>query len=141
MGIGVTEPDEKAFLQPGSAQVCAGYAVYGPQTLLVLSVGHGVQVFTLARDTGSFVLTQDDVRIPEDTKEFAINMSNMRHWEPPVKRYIDEMLAGKTGRAARTSTCAGWRRWWPTCIASCPAAASSCIRAMRASPTSRASCG
>ncbi len=88
---------KSAFLQPGSAQVCAGYTVYGPQTLLVLSVGHGVQVFTLARDTGSFVLTQDDVRIPEDTKEFAINMSNTRHWEPPVKRYIDEMLAGRTG--------------------------------------------
>jgi fructose-1,6-bisphosphatase I len=58
--------------------------VYGPQTLLVLSVGHGVQVFTLARDTESFLLTQEDVRIPEDTKEFAINISNTRHWEAPV---------------------------------------------------------
>jgi fructose-1,6-bisphosphatase I len=92
-----SELDEQAFLQPGVRQVCAGYTVYGPQTLLVLSVGHGVQVFTLARDTGSFLLTQENVRIPEDTKEFAINMSNMRHWEPPVKRYVDEMLAGKTG--------------------------------------------
>ncbi len=91
------EPAEPAFLQPGSRQVCAGYTVYGPQTLLVLSVGHGVQVFTLARDTGSFLLTQENVRIPEDTKEFAINMSNVRHWEPPVKRYVDEMLAGSTG--------------------------------------------
>jgi len=94
---GVTEPDESAFLQPGTRQVCAGYAVYGPQTQLVLSVGHGVQVFTLARDTGSFLLTQQNVRIPEDTKEFAINMSNMRHWEAPVKRYVDELLAGTTG--------------------------------------------
>jgi len=94
---GVTEPSEQDFLQPGSRQVCAGYTVYGPQTLLVLTVGHGVQIFTLARDTGSFLLTQENVRIPEDTKEFAINMSNMRHWEPPVKRYVDEMLAGKTG--------------------------------------------
>jgi fructose-1,6-bisphosphatase I len=94
---GVTEPDESAFLQPGTRQVCAGYAVYGPQTQLVLSVGFGVQVFTLARDTGSFLLTQQDVHIPEDTKEFAINMSNMRHWEPPVKRYVEEMLAGRTG--------------------------------------------
>jgi len=93
----VTEPDESAFLQPGTRQVCAGYAVYGPQTQLVLSVGHGVQVFTLARDTGSFLLTQQNVRIPEDTKEFAINMSNMRHWEAPVKRYVDELLAGTTG--------------------------------------------
>jgi fructose-1,6-bisphosphatase I len=92
-----TEADEKSFLQPGSRQVCAGYTVYGPQTLLVLSVGHGVQVFTLDRDTGSFLLTQENVRIPEDTKEFAINMSNVRHWEPPVKRYVDEMLAGRTG--------------------------------------------
>jgi fructose-1,6-bisphosphatase I len=91
------EPDESSFLQPGSRQVCAGYTVYGPQTLLVLSVGYGVQIFTLARDTGSFVLTQENVRIPADTKEFAINMSNMRHWEPPVRRYVDEMLAGTTG--------------------------------------------
>ena len=94
---GVAEADDSAFLQPGTSQVCAGYAVYGPQTQLILSVGHGVQVFTLARDTGSFLLTQENVRIPGDTKEFAINMSNMRHWEPPVKRYVDEMLAGKTG--------------------------------------------
>jgi fructose-1,6-bisphosphatase I len=89
--------DEQAFLQPGTRQVCAGYTVYGPQTLLVLSVGYGVQVFTLDRDTGSFLLTQENVRIPSETKEFAINMSNMRHWEPPVKRYVHELLAGSTG--------------------------------------------
>jgi fructose-1,6-bisphosphatase I len=88
---------EAAFLQPGTRQVCAGYTVYGPQTLLVLSVGHGVQVFTLDRDTGSFLLTQSDVRVPAETQEFAINMSNSRHWEAPVKRYVDELLAGKTG--------------------------------------------
>jgi fructose-1,6-bisphosphatase I len=98
---GNAEPDENAFLQPGTRQVCAGYTVYGPQTLLVLSVGHGVQVFTLSRDTGSFLLTQENVRIPEETKEFAINMSNMRHWEAPVKRYVDEMLAGKTGSRSK----------------------------------------
>jgi fructose-1,6-bisphosphatase I len=91
------EVGEAAFLQRGSRQVCAGYTVYGPQTLLVLTVGHGVQVFTLDRDTGSFLLTQSDVKIPADTREFAINMSNVRHWEPPVKRYVDELLAGKTG--------------------------------------------
>jgi fructose-1,6-bisphosphatase I len=91
------EADEQAFLQSGARQVCAGYTVYGPQTLLVLSVGFGVQVFTLDRDTGSFLLTQENVRIPSETKEFAINMSNMRHWEPPVKRYIDELLKGSTG--------------------------------------------
>jgi len=94
---GVAQPEEAAFLQPGTQQVCAGYAVYGPQTLLVLSVGHGVVVFTLARDTGSFLLTQEDLRIPADTKEFAINMSNLRHWEPPVRRYVEELLAGSTG--------------------------------------------
>lgn len=88
---------EAAFLQPGARQVCAGYTVYGPQTLLVLSVGHGVQVFTLDRDTGSFLMTRSDVRVPAATREFAINMSNARHWDAPVKRYIDELLAGRAG--------------------------------------------
>jgi fructose-1,6-bisphosphatase I len=89
--------EESDFLQPGSQQVAAGYAVYGPQTMLVLTVGTGVVSFTLDREMGSWVLTQEDLRIPEQTAEFAINMSNMRHWEPPVKRYIDDCLAGKTG--------------------------------------------
>jgi fructose-1,6-bisphosphatase I len=89
--------DEGDFLQPGRQQVAAGYCVYGPQTTLVLTVGDGVAMFTLDREQGSFVLTQEDVRIPEDTKEFAINMSNMRHWDAPVKRYIDECLQGKEG--------------------------------------------
>ncbi|CAG9179390.1 MULTISPECIES: class 1 fructose-bisphosphatase [Cupriavidus] len=93
-GQTVTEAD---FLQPGTHQVAAGYAVYGPQTTLVLTVGNGVHVFTLDREAGSFVLTQSDVQIPEDTKEFAINMSNMRHWAPPVRKYIDECLAGDEG--------------------------------------------
>lgn len=90
-------PDEKAFLQPGTQQVCAGYAVYGPTTLLVLALPDGVSVFTLNREMGSFVLTQENVRIPEDTREFAINASNARYWEAPVKRYVDELLAGKDG--------------------------------------------
>ena len=85
------------FLQPGRQQAAAGYCVYGPQTTLVLTVGDGVAMFTLDREQGSFVLTQDNVQIPADTKEFAINMSNMRHWAPPVRRYIDECLAGKEG--------------------------------------------
>lgn len=92
---------DSAFLQRGTNQVCAGYAVYGPQTLLVLTVGHGVQVFTLDRDTGSFLLTQENLRIPADTAEFAINMSNQRHWAPPMRRYIDECLAGKEGARAK----------------------------------------
>jgi len=91
---GVAEDD---FMQPGKQQAAAGYCVYGPQTTLVLTVGQGVAMFTLDRETGSWVLTQENVQIPADTKEFAINMSNMRHWAPPVKRYIDECLAGKEG--------------------------------------------
>ncbi|MFZ2267762.1 MAG: class 1 fructose-bisphosphatase [Azonexus sp.] len=88
---------EAAFLQPGTAQVAAGYAVYGPTTLLVLTVGDGVAVFTLDREQGTFILTQENVQIPADTKEFAINMANQRFWEAPVQRYVAEMQAGTTG--------------------------------------------
>ena len=91
---GVTEQD---FLQSGKKQVAAGYCVYGPQTTLVLTVGDGVAMFTLDREQGSFVLTQENVQVPADTQEFAINMSNMRHWDEPVRRYIDECLQGKEG--------------------------------------------
>lgn len=94
---GVTEPTMEHFLQPGTKQICAGYTLYGPATMLVLTTGHGVNGFTLDRDIGEFVLTHPKMRIPEDTREFAINASNMRFWEPPVKRYIDECLAGKEG--------------------------------------------
>jgi fructose-1,6-bisphosphatase I len=94
---GVTNPAAEHYLQAGTEQVVAGYTVYGPSTLLVLTLGHGTHVFTLDRELGSFVLTARDVRIPADTKEFAINMSNQRHWAPPMQRYIDELLAGKTG--------------------------------------------
>jgi fructose-1,6-bisphosphatase I len=94
---GVTEPDDKAFLQPGAKQVAAGFAVYGAATILVLTVGNGVVGFTLDRELSSFVLTQESIVIPEDTQEFAINASNMKNWGPPVKRYIDECLAGKSG--------------------------------------------
>ncbi|MGE4336164.1 MAG: class 1 fructose-bisphosphatase, partial [Pigmentiphaga sp.] len=83
--------------QPGTAQVAAGYAVYGPQTVLVLTVGTGTFGFTLDRETGSWMLTHENIQIPADTSEFAINASNMRHWAPPVRRYIDECLTGQTG--------------------------------------------
>ncbi|MDS1142045.1 class 1 fructose-bisphosphatase [Pusillimonas sp. SM2304] len=89
--------DEQDFLQAGAKQVAAGYAVYGPQAMLVLTVGTGVVSFTLDREMGSWVLTGENIRIPEQTTEFAINMSNMRHWEAPVKRYIGDCLAGETG--------------------------------------------
>jgi len=94
---GAAAVSESDFLQAGARQVAAGYCVYGPQTTLVLTVGDGVAMFTLDREQGAFVLTQDRVQIPADTKEFAINMSNMRHWDTPVKRYVDECLAGQEG--------------------------------------------
>lgn len=93
-GVGVSEQD---FLQPGTQQVAAGYCVFGPQTTLVLTVGDGVTVFTLDREQGSFILTEENLRVPEDTKEFAVNMSNQRHWAAPVTRYIDECLQGVDG--------------------------------------------
>ncbi|WP_321894519.1 class 1 fructose-bisphosphatase [Paraburkholderia heleia] len=88
---------EESFLQPGTKQVAAGYAVYGPQTVLVLTTGHGVNCFTLDRELGSWVLTQSNMRIPEDTREYAINASNARHWYEPVQKYIGELNAGKDG--------------------------------------------
>jgi fructose-1,6-bisphosphatase I len=94
---GVTDPTEADFLQPGIEQVCAGYALYGSATMMVLTTGYGVNGFTLDQKIGEFTLTHPDMRIPEDTQEFAINMSNMRFWEPAVRRYIDECLAGKDG--------------------------------------------
>ena len=93
-GRDVAEAD---FLQPGTTQVAAGYAIYGPVTMLVLTVGNGVAGFTLNPNLGEFVLTHPNIRVPVDTQEFAINSSNSRFWEPPVKRYVDECLAGKTG--------------------------------------------
>ncbi|MGJ7507455.1 class 1 fructose-bisphosphatase [Variovorax sp. GT1P44] len=93
-GRDVTEAD---FLQPGAVQVAAGYALYGPTTMLVLSVGNGVVGFTLDPNLGEFMLTHPHIRIPVDTQEFAINASNSRFWEAPVKRYVDECLAGRTG--------------------------------------------
>jgi len=85
------------FLQAGRTQVAAGYVVYGPQTTLAISLGEGVDVFTLDSVSGKFLLIKQGVQISESTREFAINMSNMRHWAPPVKRYVDECLAGSGG--------------------------------------------
>ncbi|WP_172143363.1 class 1 fructose-bisphosphatase [Pseudomonas tumuqii] len=88
---------EEAFLQPGTEQVAAGYAIYGPQTMLLLTLGNGVKGFTLDRELGGFVLTHDDIKVPETTQEFAVNMSNQRHWEAPMQRYVSELLAGESG--------------------------------------------
>ena len=97
-GRDVTPED---FLLPGCKQVAAGYALYGPSTMLVMSVGHGVFGFTLDPNLGQFMLTHPDLRIPEETQEFSINASNARFWEPPVKRYVDECLAGKSGERGK----------------------------------------
>ena len=94
---GVTNPTAADFMQPGTRQVCAGYALYGPATMMVLTSGHGVNGFTLDRDVGDFFLTHPNMQIPADTAEFAINMSNRRYWEEPVQRYIDECMKGKDG--------------------------------------------
>ncbi|MEQ1836189.1 MAG: class 1 fructose-bisphosphatase [Candidatus Nitrotoga sp.] len=93
---GVTNPTAEDFLQPGTKQVCAGYALYGPSTMLVLTTGNGVNGFTLNNDIGEFMLTHPNMTIPADTQEFAINMSNQRFWEAPVQRYVDECVKGKT---------------------------------------------
>jgi fructose-1,6-bisphosphatase I/sedoheptulose-1,7-bisphosphatase len=93
-GRDVVEAD---FLQPGTAQVAAGYAIYGPTTQIVLTVGNGVARFTLDPSLGEFLLTQSGIQVPQDTHEFAINTSNSRFWEPPVKRYVDECMAGRSG--------------------------------------------
>ncbi|MBI5120546.1 MAG: class 1 fructose-bisphosphatase [Rhodospirillales bacterium] len=94
---GANPNDADTFLQPGTQQVAAGYALYGPSTMLVLTTGDGVHGYTLDRGVGMFFLTHPDMTIPADTKEFAVNASRQRFWEPPVKRYVDECLAGKEG--------------------------------------------
>ncbi|MDQ2726305.1 MAG: class 1 fructose-bisphosphatase [Actinomycetota bacterium] len=86
-----------AFMQAGVAQVCAGFALYGPSTMLILTTGSGVDGFTLDRDIGAFILTHPQMSVPGETSEFAINSSNERFWEPPVRRYVQECLAGRTG--------------------------------------------
>ena len=89
-------PTEADFMQPGRNQVAALYALYGPQTMLVLTTGAGVKGFTLSND-GVWILTHDAIAISPDTKEFAINMSNLRHWAEPVQRYVDGVLKGADG--------------------------------------------
>ena len=93
--------DGSAVLQPGVGQLAAGYAIYGPSTQLILTVGTGTHGFTLDREIGNFVLTHPDIRIPEETSEYSINASNRRFWEPPITRYVDECKAGKEGPRGR----------------------------------------
>jgi fructose-1,6-bisphosphatase I len=93
-GVDATLED---FLQTGAEQVCAGFVLYGPSTMMILTTGQGVNGFTLDQDVGEFILTHPNMTIPEDTKEFSINMSNHRFWETPVQRYIDECMQGEEG--------------------------------------------
>lgn len=95
--VGIENPSAEDFLQAGTEQIAAGYCLYGPSTIMVLTTGRGVSMFTLDSSCGEFILTRDHVKIPEDTKEFAINASNQRHWEAPVRRYIQECIEGKEG--------------------------------------------
>jgi len=92
-----SEPSVSDFLQPGCCQIAAGYAIYGPSTMLVLTVGNGTHGFTLDRDIGEFLLTHPNLQIPAETRTFSINASNERFWEPPIRRYVTECLAGQTG--------------------------------------------
>jgi fructose-1,6-bisphosphatase I/sedoheptulose-1,7-bisphosphatase/fructose-1,6-bisphosphatase I len=89
------------FLRPGREQVAAGYAFYGPSSLLVLTLGKGTHGFTLDREGGNFILTHPHMLVPEEASEFAINTSNERFWEPPVRRYVTECTAGKAGVRGR----------------------------------------
>ena len=89
--------NQEVFLQDGRKQVAAGYVLYGPSALLVMTTGKGVNLFTLDKNIGEFVLTKEQLQIPEDTAEFAINMSNQRFWEPEMKQYIDDCLQGEEG--------------------------------------------
>ena len=91
------DPAAEDFLQPGTEQVCAGYAIYGPSTMLVLTLGTGTHAFTLDPQLGEWMLSHPNLRVPRQTQEFAINASNSRFWEPAVKRYVDECLAGSSG--------------------------------------------
>ncbi len=96
--VGAAPDDQDMFLQPGTQQVCAGYVLYGPSTMLCMTTGKGVRMFTLDKTHGGFLLTEDKVSIPPATKEFAINMSNQRFWETPMQRYIDDLIKGEEGK-------------------------------------------
>lgn len=95
----VTQAED--FMQAGVNQVAAGYVLYGPSTMMALTVGAGVVFFTFDPEIQEFLLTSEAIQVAADTKEYAINASNQRHWEAPVQRYIDELLAGKTGPRAK----------------------------------------
>jgi fructose-1,6-bisphosphatase I len=94
---GVTEPRAEHFLQAGTQQVAAGYTLYGPMSMMVITLGAGVHGFTLDREIGAYTLTHPDMRIPPETREFAINAANRRFWEAPVRHYVEECIDGEDG--------------------------------------------
>jgi len=112
---GTGKPTVEEFLRPGTEQICAGYTVYGPATVMLLTIGDGVHAFTLDRDIGEFVLTDSNVKIPRQASEFAINSSNNRFWEEPIKRYISECVAGKEGPRGKNFN----MRWVGAMVADC----------------------
>lgn len=93
--------DPSAFLQPGTQIVAAGYVLYGPSTMLAMSTGRGTHLYTLDKTHGGFLLTKGNVALPEQTKEFAINSSNQRHWEEPMQNYVTDLLLGDEGPRAK----------------------------------------
>lgn len=110
---GVSDPAAEDFLQPGAAQAAAGYALYGPVSMLVVTLGEGVHGFTLDRDIGAYTLTHPDMAVPRATTEFAINASNERFWEPPVQRYVEECIAGHSGPRGKDFN----MRWFASMVA------------------------
>jgi fructose-1,6-bisphosphatase I len=96
-GCSGREVTEQDFLQPGTNQVAAGYAIYGPQTLLVLTIGTGVYEFTLDREIGSWRMTDGPLQMPQGNCEFAINMARRRQWSPAIARYVEERILGTEG--------------------------------------------
>ena len=109
----VDQDGDRDVLRPGRRQLCAGYAIYGPALMLVLTTGAGVNGFTCDTETGEFHLTHPDMRIPARTSEFAINASRYHHWDAPVRRYVDECLAGPSGPRGRAFN----MRWTASMVA------------------------
>ena len=95
--IDIKAGDDDMFKQAGNTQVCAGYVLYGPSTMLVMTTGSGTHFYVLDRTHGGYLLVERNVQVPTDTQEFAINMSNQRFWQAPMQNYIDDLLAGDTG--------------------------------------------
>lgn len=89
--------DPSAFLQPGTQMVAAGYVLYGPSTMLAMTTGRGTHLYTLDKTHGGFLVTDSNIKVPEDTAEFAINASNQRHWEEPIQQYVKDLIAGSEG--------------------------------------------